>query len=61
MHAAGIKGGKKHVQVSPDQFWFDFWLVEKVARHFFSQPQSVAMQNQSDCKITFDTQLKTHL
>ena len=28
---------------------------------FFSQSQSVAMQNQSNREITFDTQLKTAL
>ena len=28
---------------------------------FFSQSQTVAMQNQSNCEITFDTQLKTAL
>ena len=28
---------------------------------FFSQSQTVAMQNQSNCVITFDTQLKTAL
>ena len=26
---------------------------------FFSQSQSAAMQNQSNCEITFDSQLKT--
>ena len=34
---------------------------ESGARFFFSQSQSVAMQNQSNCLITFDTQLKTVL
>ena len=28
---------------------------------FFNQSQSVAMQNQSNCGITFDTQLKSAL
>ena len=42
-----------------DWFWFGFPLVEKVARVFFDQSQSVAMQNQSKREITFDTQLKT--
>ena len=28
---------------------------------FFSQSQTVAMQNQSNCVITFDTQMKTAL
>ena len=28
---------------------------------FFNQSQTVAMQNQSNCVITFDTQLKTAL
>ena len=45
----------KRVRVSHDWFWFHFWLVEKVTREFFNQSQSVAMQNQSNCGITFDT------
>ena len=35
-------------------------MVEKEARVFsVNQSQSVAMQNQSEIKISFDTQLKT--
>ena len=30
-------------------------------REIFSQSQSVAMQNQSNCEIAFDAQLKTTL
>ena len=39
-------------------FIFD-WLIKR--REIFSQSQSVAMQNPSNCEITFDTQLKTAL
>ena len=35
--------------------WMRKWL------EIFSQSQSVAMQNQSDCEISFDAQLKTAL
>ena len=56
-----VPSAGKRVRVSHDWFWFYFWLVEKVARDFFSQSQSVAMQNQSNCGITFDTQLKSAL
>ena len=43
--------------------WFSVLLLigrESGAR-FFNQSQSVAMQNQSNCGITFDTQLKSAL
>ena len=52
---------EKRVRVNHDWFWFYFWLVEEVAGNFFNQSQSVAMQNQSSCGITFDTQLKSAL
>ena len=32
-----------------------------MARDFFSQSQTVAMQNQSNSEITFNTELKTSL
>ena len=51
----------KRVWPSRDWFWFCIWLVEKVARVFFNQSQSVVKQNQSNSVITFDTQLKTAL
>ena len=51
----------KGVRVSLDWFWFYSWLVEKVARDFLAKSQTVAMQNQSNCIIIFDTQLKTAL
>ena len=35
------------------------WSIS--GERFFSKSQSVAMQNQSNCQITFDTQLKTAL
>ena len=60
IHIAHAKHGKTCVSKS--------WLVlvlfligwESGAR-FFSHSQSVAVQNQSNCDITFDTQLKTAL
>ena len=51
----------KRVRASHDWFWFYFWLVEKVARDFFSHSQSVAMQNQSNRVIYFYAQLKIAL
>ena len=51
----------KRVQKNFDWFWFYPLLVDKVAQDFFSQSQSVAMQNQNNCKVTFDRQLKTAL
>ena len=53
----------KLVRTTHNWFWFYFWLVEKVVGDFFSQLQSVAMQNQSNCEITLkiDIQLKTAL
>ena len=50
------------VENGHDWFLFYFRLVEKVVRvSFFSQSQGVVMQNQSNCKITFETQLKPAL
>ena len=53
--SAGIR-----MPVSHDWFSFYFGLVKEVAR-FFNQSVSVGMQNQSNCGITFDTQLKSAL
>ena len=53
IHVAGANAGKR-LRASRNWFGFFFWLVEKVARDMFNQSQSVAMQNQSNCKITFD-------
>ena len=36
-------------------------IVPESGARFFSQSQTVAMQNQSNCEITFGTQLKTAL
>ena len=53
-----IKG--KRMQACAVQVALDSLVIgrESGAR-FFSQSRSVAMQNQSTCEITFDTQLKT--
>ena len=48
------------VSASHDWFWFYFSLVGKVVRDFLAN-HSVTMQNQSNRKIIFDTQLKTIL
>ena len=41
------------------------WVLLLIGRgsgaRFFNQSQSVAMQNESNCVITFDTQLKSVL
>ena len=42
MHQEHIPSAGKRVQACHDCVWFYFWLVEKVARTFFSQSQSVA-------------------
>ena len=51
----------KRVQASRD--WFSFLLLigRESGTRCFSQSQTVAMQNQSNCEITFDIQLKTAL
>ena len=66
-----IRVQSKHMKVPPsagkrvwaglDWFWYYFWLVNKVVQDIFIQSQSVAIQNQSNCEITFNTQLKTAL
>ena len=59
-HVAGAKCAK-HVRASHD--WFLVLLLTGVESggRFFSQSQSVAMQNQRNREITFDNQLKTAL
>ena len=49
---AATKRGKIYASQS-DWFWFCFWLVEKVARDFLANQQSVAMQNQSNQEIAW--------
>ena len=56
-----VPSAGKRMRVNHGWFGFYFWLVEEVVRDFFKQSQSVAMQNQSNCVITFDTQLKSAL
>ena len=42
-----------------DNFWFYFWLVEKVVRDFLKQSESEVKQSKHN--ITVDSQLKTAL
>ena len=60
IRVAGAKRGK--TRAGKSRLLLVLLLIgrESGAR-FFSQSQTVAMQNQSNCVITFDTQLKTAL
>ena len=59
-HVAHAKRGKTHA--SKSQLVLDLLLIGRGSGvRFFNQSQSVAMQNQSNCRITFDTQLKSAL
>ena len=60
MHVARAKRGKTRASKSPLVLVLLLISWESGAR-FFSQSQAVAMQNQSNREITFDTQLKTAL
>ena len=51
----------KRMRAGHDWFWFYFRLVGESRARFFNQSQGVAIQNQSNCEITFDTQLKPAL
>ena len=51
----------KHVRVNHDWFCFLLLIGRGSGARFFNQSQSVAMQNQSNCRITFGTQLKSTL
>ena len=60
MHVARAKRGKTRASKSP--LVLVLLLIGRGSgARFFNQSQSVAMQNQSNCGITFDTQLKTAL
>ena len=58
MRVTGTKRGK--TRVSESRLVFVLLLIGRESgAKFFSQSQSVAMQNQSNCKITLDSQMKT--
>ena len=57
MHVARAKRGKTRARKS--RLVLVLLLISRGSGvRFFNQSQSVAMQNQSNCGITFDTQLK---
>ena len=60
IHVARAKRGKTHA--SKSRLVLVLLLIGRGSgARFLNQSQSVAMQNQSNCGITFDTQLKTAL
>ena len=60
MHVARAKRGK--TRASKSRLVLVLLLIGRGnGARFFNQSQSVAMQNQSNCGITFDTQLKSAL
>ena len=60
MHVARAKRGK--TRASKARLVLVLLLIGRGSgARFFNQSQSVAMQNQSNCGITFDTQLKSAL
>ena len=60
MHVAHAKRGKTHA--GKLRLVLVLLLIGRESGvRFFSQSQTVAMQNQSNCEITFDSELKTAL
>ena len=60
IRVAGAKRGKTRTGKSPLVLVF-LLIGREIGARFFSQSQTVAMQNQSNCEITFETQLKSAL
>ena len=56
-----VPNAGKRVRVSHVWFWFLLLIGRGSGARFLNQSQSVEMQNQSNCGITCDTQLKTAL
>ena len=60
IHVAPAKRGK--TRASKSRLVLVLLLIGRgTGARFFNQSQSVAMQNQSNCGTTFDTQLKSAL
>ena len=56
-----VPSAVKRVRVNHDWFLVLLLIGWESGARLFNQSQSVAMQNQSNCGITFDTQLKSAL
>ena len=60
-YTSPVPSAEKRVRVSHHWFWFLLLIGRGSGARFFNQSKSVAMQNQSNCGITFDTQLESSL